>query len=63
MEDEDTIDVFQQQTGGSWQSGCLCPLRLTGALLFMEAVLGNPIPCGATLMQRKTTTITNLFQT
>uniref|UniRef100_A0A452SQ99 Rad60/SUMO-like domain-containing protein n=1 Tax=Ursus americanus TaxID=9643 RepID=A0A452SQ99_URSAM len=23
MEDEDTIDVFQQQTGGSRESGCL----------------------------------------
>ncbi|KAF6385557.1 small ubiquitin like modifier 3 [Rhinolophus ferrumequinum] len=22
MEDEDTIDVFQQQTGGSWKTGC-----------------------------------------
>jgi len=31
MEDEDTIDVFQQQTGGSWQSGCLCPLRVVPA--------------------------------
>ncbi|XP_004392989.1 PREDICTED: small ubiquitin-related modifier 3-like [Odobenus rosmarus divergens] len=31
MEDEDTIDVFQQQTGRSWQSCCLCPLRVVPA--------------------------------
>ncbi|XP_053421371.1 small ubiquitin-related modifier 3 [Nycticebus coucang] len=35
MEDEDTIDVFQQQTGGSWETGCLLGVASRGAVLLV----------------------------
>ncbi|XP_012665778.1 small ubiquitin-related modifier 3 [Otolemur garnettii] len=35
MEDEDTIDVFQQQTGGWWETSCPLGMASKGTILLV----------------------------